>query len=60
MSAYNFGTSGNNFTKLLHVTEGAGGRCDNVGMTFEGPPPTKFVRAKKRPKFGVIFDNFRL
>jgi len=29
-------------------------------VQFLESPPQKFARAKNRPKFGAIFDNFRL
>ena len=40
MSAYDLGTSGNNFTKLFHVT------CRGAGVTTMGSTPTKFGTAK--------------
>ena len=58
MSTYNFGGSGPNLTKLYQ------GRWleDRVIMwtlILQGVPPIKLGRAKS-PKFGAIFDNFRL
>jgi len=59
MSAYNFGVSGSNLSKLLRVT------CREAGMIkwvqfFGGPAPSKFWEGKNRPKFGAILRNFTL
>ena len=58
MSAYNFEGSKPNLTKLYQ------GRWLEAWvikwtLILQGVPPTKFGRAKC-PKFGAIFDNFRL
>jgi len=36
------------------------GRRDNMGTNFRRAASTKFGRAKKRPKFRAISDNFLL
>jgi len=59
MSAYNFGGSGSNLTKLYQ------GRWLETmvikwTLILQGVPPTKFGRAKNVQKIGAIFDNFRL
>ena len=57
MSLNNFQACVNILTKFFQTT------CREAGMImrvqlFEGPPP-KFPRAKKRPNFDAISDNFR-
>ena len=58
MRLNNFGAGGNIFTKLLQTT------CHEAGVIicvqFWKACPLKFGRAKKRPNFGAISDNFRL
>ena len=44
-----------NFTRC--VARGGG---DNVDTNFGRGAPNKIWEGKKRPKFGVIIDNFRL
>ena len=44
--------------KIFQTTCREAGMITHVQL-LEGPPP-KFPRAKKRPNFGPIFDNFRL
>jgi len=55
--AYNIGVSGNNLMKLYQAT------CREAGVItwvilLEGPPQQN--SGGKRPKFGAIFNNFRL
>jgi len=59
MSAYNFGGSRPTLTKLYQVTW-LDAAVIKWTLILQGVPPTKFGRAKKCPKFGAIFDNFRL
>ena len=59
MSHYNFGSSESIPMRLAPV-DLPQVRGVNAGTIFGRPAPLKFVRAKKRPKFGAIFDNFRL
>jgi len=55
MHPYNFGTSGDILVKLFPA-DVLRYRGDNFWKAL----PLKFGRAKKRPNFGAIFDNFRL
>jgi len=55
VSAYNFGNSVSNLTKLFHVTEST---RDKLGTTVARPFP-KIWEGKKRPKYRAIFGNFR-
>jgi len=58
MRLNNFGAGGNIFTKLLQTT------CREavviICVQFWKACPLKFGRAKKRPNFSAISDNFRL
>ena len=58
MSAYNFVGRERNLTKLYQGTWLEAGVIECT-LILQGVPPTKFWRAKC-PKFGAIFDNFRL
>jgi len=58
MSVYNFAGSGPTLTKLYQVTWLEAGMI-KLTLILQGVPPTKFRRVKN-PKFGPIFDNFRL
>ena len=59
MSAYNFGYSGPNLTKLYQETWLEAGVIKWT-LILQGVPPTKFGKGKKCPKFGAIFENFRV
>ena len=55
MSAYNFGGSGPILMKLYQVTWHEAGV-----IKWTRGAPYKIWEVKKCPKFGAIFDNFRL
>ena len=58
MSAYNFGGSGPNFTKLYHVTWLEAGVIKWT-LILQGVPPTKFEKVKKvenSARFLTTFD----
>ena len=58
MSAYNFGGSGPNLTKLY---QGWWLEAQVIKLTLilQGVP-LQNLAGQKSPKFGAIFDNFRL
>ena len=58
MRLNNFPASVNIVTKIFQTTCREAGMITRVQL-LEGPPQ-KFPRAKKRPNFGAISDNFRL
>jgi len=58
MSLNNFRASVSILTKIFQTTYREAGMITRVQL-LEGPPP-KFPRAKKRPNFGAISDNFRV
>jgi len=61
MSTYNFGGSGPNLTKLYHFYQGRWLEAYVIKLTLilQGVP-LQNLGGQKSPKFGVIFDNFRL
>ena len=66
MRVNNFGINGSIMTLLLfymtniYPDDVSRARGDDVGTIFGWPAPLKFGRAKKRPKFRALSDNFRL
>ena len=59
MSAYNFGGSGRDLTKLYQVTW-LEASVIKWTLILQGMPPTKFGRAKDVRNSARFFDNFRL
>ena len=55
---YNFAAGGSSLMKLIQITCREGGVI--MWVQFLEDPPLKFGRAKKRPNFDAISDNFRL
>jgi len=58
MRAYNFGGSGHNFTKLYQRMRLVAG-VKTWTIILQGVP-LQNLGGQKCPKFGAIFDNFRL
>jgi len=59
MSAYNFGGSGPTLAKPYQGTW-LEARVIKVDTNFTRGAPYKIWEGKKCPKFGSIFDNFRI
>jgi len=57
MSAYNFGGTGRTLMKLY---QGTWLEAGVINTNFTRGAPYKIWEGKKCPKFGAIFDNFRL